>query len=124
MPTKILVVEDDLVIQDLMVRRFRKMDYDVLAASDGLEGVELAQTEFPDLILMDMRLPLMDGWEATRQLKTSSETRNIPIIALTAQTLDEDRRRCFEVGCDDYASKPLQFTHLIAKIEILLKKNR
>jgi len=107
-----------------MVRRLRKIEYEVLAVSNGLEGVKLAHAELPDLILMDMRLPLMDGWEATRQLKASSETRHIPVIALTAQTLEEDRQRCFDVGCDDYASKPLQFANLVAKIEELLKKKQ
>lgn len=120
---KILVIEDDLVIQDLMMRRFRRIDYDVFTASNGLEGIKIAQTQFPDIILMDMRLPVMDGWEAVQLLKSSSDTQHIPIIALTAQTLEEDQMRCFEVGCDDYASKPVQFTALLAKIENLLEKN-
>lgn len=120
MSKRILVVEDDIIIQDLMARRLKRMEYDVLVASNGLEGIKIAHLEVPDLILMDMRLPLLDGWEATRRLKASLETCNIPVIALTAQTLEEDQQKCLEVGCDDYVGKPVNFASLLEKIEMLL----
>jgi CheY-like chemotaxis protein len=91
-------------------------------AVDGQEGVALAHSEAPDLILMDMSLPVMDGWEATRQLKTASETMSIPVIALTAHAMSGDREKAIEVGCDDYDAKPIELARLLAKIEALLGK--
>ncbi len=118
---KILVVEDDILIQNLMVFKLKKESYEVIAASDGVEGVHLAQTELPDLILMDMRLPLLDGWEATEQLKTSPTTNTIPIIALTAQSYSIVQSKWDDVRCDAYAPKPIHFPTLLAQITTLTR---
>ena len=113
---KILVVEDDILIQNLMVFKLQKESYEVIVANDGVEGVRLAQIELPDLILMDMRLPLLDGWEATEKLKTSPGTNTIPIIALTAQSYSVVQAKWDNVRCDAYAAKPIHFPTLLAHI--------
>jgi two-component system, cell cycle response regulator DivK len=119
---KILLVEDNEMNRDMLSRRLHRRGYDVVIAVDGQEGVALAQAEAPDLILMDMSLPVMDGWEATRQLKAASETRAIPVIALTAHAMSGDRERAIEAGCDDYDAKPIDLPRLLVKIEALLGK--
>ena len=117
---KILILEDNEMNLDMLSRRLGRRGYDVISAKDGVKGVELAQTAGPDLILMDMSLPLMDGWKATRALKDDEATKDIPIIGLTAHAVDGDRERCLEVGCDEYESKPVHFPQLLAKISSLL----
>jgi two-component system, cell cycle response regulator DivK len=117
---KILLVEDNEMNRDMLGRRLQRRGYEVLIALDGAEGVAEAQTEVPDLILMDMSLPGLDGWEATRRLKAAPETRSIPIIALTAHAMSGDRDKAIEAGCDDYDTKPVEFDRLLAKIEALL----
>jgi len=119
--SKILLVEDNEMNSDMLSRRLQRKGHEVLVAMDGAQGVELAQSENPDLILMDMSLPVLDGWEATRQLKAVSETRDIPIIALTAHAMAGDREKCLEVGCDDYETKPVDFSRLLGKIQALLE---
>jgi two-component system cell cycle response regulator DivK len=119
---KILLVEDNEMNRDMLSRRLQRRGYEVLMATDGQEGVALAQSEAPDLILMDMSLPVMDGWEATRQLKAASETQSIPVIALTAHAMSGDRQKAMEAGCDDYDAKPIDMPRLLAKIEAFLGK--
>ena len=118
--TKILLVEDNEMNRDMLSRRLVRKKYEVLVAVDGRESVEVARSEAPDLILMDMSLPVMDGWEATRQLKANPETQAIPIIALTAHAMSGDREKALEAGCDDYDTKPIELPHLLGKIEALL----
>jgi two-component system cell cycle response regulator DivK len=122
--TKILVVEDNEMNRDMLSRRLVRKKYEVLVAVDGRESVEMARSEAPDLILMDMSLPVMDGWEATRQLKASPETQAIPIIALTAHAMSGDREKAMEAGCDDYDTKPIELPRLLGKIEGLLGGRR
>ncbi len=119
---KILVVEDNEMNRDMLSRRLQRRGYEVIVAVDGQESVVLAQTETPDLILMDMSLPVLDGWEATRQLKATPRTRSIPIIALTAHAMSSDRDQALEAGCDDYDTKPIERPRLLAKVELLLGK--
>jgi two-component system, cell cycle response regulator DivK len=119
---KILLVEDNEMNRDMLSRRLQRRGYEVVIAVDGQAGVALAQAEAPDLILMDMSLPVMDGWEATRQLKAASETMAIPVIALTAHAMSGDREKAMEAGCDDYDAKPIDLPRLLAKIEALLGK--
>ena len=119
---KILLVEDNEMNRDMLSRRLTRKQYEVLVAVDGGEGVEMARSEAPDLILMDMSLPVMDGWEATRLLKASPETGSIPIIALTAHAMSGDREKAVEAGCDDYDIKPVELPRLLAKMEALLGK--
>ncbi len=106
--------------RDMLSRRLQKRGYEVLIAVDGQLGVEMAQAEAPDLILMDMSLPVMDGWEATRTLKAAPETRDIPVIALTAHAMSTDRERAIEAGCDDYDTKPIELPRLLGKIQALI----
>jgi CheY-like chemotaxis protein len=120
--SKILLVEDDEMNRDMLSRRLERRGYQVIIAVNGHEGVVLARSHAPDLILMDMSLPVLDGWEATRQLKATPETRAIPIIALTAHAMSGDREHALEAGCDDYDSKPVEFTRLLGKIQVLLNK--
>ncbi|MBD2017559.1 response regulator [Microcoleus sp. FACHB-53] len=120
--SKILLVEDNEMNRDMLSRRLQRKGHEVLIALDGIQGIELAQAQQPDLILMDMSLPVMDGWQATQQLKAAPETRGIPIIALTAHAMAGDREKCLEVGCDDYDTKPVEFSRLLAKIQALLEK--
>lgn len=119
---KILLVEDNEMNRDMLSRRLQRKGHEVLIALDGVQGVDLAQSQNPDLILMDMSLPVMDGWEATQQLKAAPETSSIPIIALTAHAMAGDREKCLEVGCDDYDTKPVEFSRLLGKIQALLEK--
>ena len=121
MPT-ILIVEDNEMNRDMLSRRLQRKGHDVLIAVDGVQGVALAQSHQPDLILMDMSLPILDGWEATQQLKADPETSNIPIIALTAHAMAGDREKCLDVGCNDYDTKPVEFSRLLGKIQALLEK--
>jgi CheY-like chemotaxis protein len=113
---KILVVEDNDMNRDMVSRRLARRGLDVVVAVDGRQGVDMARSEAPDLILMDMSLPEIDGWEATRLLKADEATRAIPIIALTAHAMAGDREKALEAGCDDYDTKPIQFPGLMAKI--------
>jgi two-component system cell cycle response regulator DivK len=122
--TKILVVEDNEMNRDMLSRRLVRKKYEVLVAVDGGESVEMARSEAPDLILMDMSLPVMDGWEATRQLKASPETQAIPIVALTAHAMSGDREKAMEAGCDDYDTKPIELPRLLDKIEALLGERK
>ncbi len=117
--TKILLVEDNEDNRDMLSRRLERKDFVVVLAVDGQEGVNKAKEELPDIILMDMSLPVMDGWEATKVLKASPETENIPIIALTAHAMSSDREKAIEAGCDDYDTKPVDFKRLIDKIQKL-----
>ncbi len=119
---KILVVEDNELNRDMLTRRLARRGFETLVAADGRQGIAVARTQHPDLILMDMSLPELDGWEATRQIKSDPETRNIPVIALTAHAMTGDRERALEAGCDDYDTKPVEFAGLLEKIERLLKK--
>jgi two-component system cell cycle response regulator DivK len=118
--TKILVVEDNEMNLDMLSRRLSRQGYEVVAAQDGAAGVDRAASERPHIILMDMSLPVLDGWEATRRLKADPATREIPIIALTAHAMAEDREKAMAAGCDDYDTKPIDLPRLIEKIKKLL----
>ncbi len=120
--TKILLVEDNEENRDMLSRRLTRRGYKVGIAMDGEQGVTMAQSEVPDLILMDMDLPVLNGWDATRQLKAASATKSIPIIALTAHAMAGDREKALEAGCDDYDTKPIEFLRLLGKIEAFLGK--
>ena len=120
---KVLLVEDNEANRDGLSRHLRRKGYTILIAVDGQQGVDIARAEAPDLILMDMSLPVLDGWEATRQLKAASQTRDLPVIALTAHAMAGDRERAQEAGCDDYDTKPIEFARLLAKIESRVHKN-
>ena len=117
---KILLVEDNEMNLDMLSRRLQRRGYDVLVATDGATGVNIAKAEMPDLILMDMSLPIMDGWEATRRIKADNTTSAIPIIALTAHAIAGDREKAIAAGCDEYESKPVKFPALLAKIETFI----
>jgi len=117
---KILLVEDNEMNRDMLSRRLERKGHRVVVAQDGRQGYLLARSERPDLILMDLSLPVMDGWEVTRLLKANGNTRHIPIIVLTAHALVSDREKAFEAGCDDYDTKPVEFGRLSEKIENLL----
>jgi len=119
---KVLLVEDNEESRDGLARHLRRKGYETLLAVDGREGVNVARAEAPDLILMDMSLPGLDGWEATRQLKAELRTRGIPVVALTAHAMAGDREKALEAGCDDYETKPVEFAHLLGKIESLLRE--
>src|SRR6266850_5750968 len=119
---KILLVEDNEMNRDMLSRRLERKGYAVTLALDGAEGLHKARTEAPDLILMDMSLPVIDGWEATRQLKADENTRRIPIIALTAHAMANDEQRAREAGCDDFDTKPIELPRLLGKIEAQLQK--
>ena len=113
---KILLVEDNELNRDMLSRRLRRRDYDVEMAVDGQEGIDLTKSLMPDVILMDMSLPVIDGWTATGILKSDSTTSHIPIIALTAHAMDGERQKCLEAGCDDFDTKPIEFKRLLEKI--------
>ena len=117
---KILLVEDNEMNRDMLSRRLERRGYEVVIAVDGQQGVDLAQSASPDLILMDMSLPVIDGWEATRQLKAMERMKEVPIIALTAHAMSGDREKALEAGCDDYDTKPIELPRLLGKIETLL----
>lgn len=114
--TKILLVEDNEDNRDMLSRRLERKGFVVTFAIDGQDGVNKAKIELPDLILMDMSLPVIDGWEATRRLRASPETANIPVIALTAHAMSSDREKAIKAGCDDYDTKPVDFQRLLEKI--------
>ncbi len=119
---KILLVEDNEMNRDMLARRLERKGHQVVIAIDGKAGVEKGRSESPDLILMDMSLPVIDGWEATRLLKGSSQTRSIPIIALTAHAMAGDHEKALEAGCDDYDTKPVDLARLLGKIELLIRR--
>ena len=117
---RILVIEDNEMNRDMLSRRLVRRGYHVILATDGRQGISAARLEAPDLILMDMSLPEMDGWEAARHLKTDATTRRIPVIALTAHAMVSDRKRALDAGCDEYETKPIEFARLLAKIQAML----
>ena len=121
---KILLVEDNEMNRDMLSRRLQRRGYTVVNAEDGEKGLLLARSEAPDLILMDISLPAMDGWEVTRLLKANQSTRHIPIIALTAHAMVSDREKAIDAGCDDYDTKPVDFGRLSEKIENLLLEKK
>lgn len=120
---RILIVEDDAAIRDLLARRLNMAGYDAIFAEDGVRAIMASVSAAPDLILMDMGLPILNGWQATERIKKRPETRHIPIIALTAYALSEDRYRALNIGCDDFEPKPIDFDRLIRKIEKLLAES-
>jgi CheY-like chemotaxis protein len=120
---KILLVEDNEMNRDMLTRRLERRGFEVVCAADGLQGLEMGRSAAPDLILMDMSLPQLDGWEATRRLKADAATNSIPVIALTAHAMSGDRERALEAGCDDYDTKPIELPRLLEKIEALLPKS-
>ena len=117
---KILLVEDNEMNRDMLSRRLQRKGYEIVLALDGQSGVEMAQSQAPDLVLMDMSLPVLDGWEATRRLKADAATQHIPVIALTAHAMSSDREKAIEAGCDDYDTKPVELPRLLGKIAALL----
>jgi two-component system cell cycle response regulator DivK len=119
---RILLVEDEEMNRDSLARLLRRRGYEVLIAVDGAQGVALAQAEAPDLILMDMSLPVLDGWEATRRLKAAPETQGIPIVALTAHAMGTHREQALAAGCDDYDTKPIDLARLLPRLEALLTR--
>jgi two-component system, cell cycle response regulator DivK len=117
---KVLLVEDNEMNRDMLSRRLTRRGFEVVFAADGQQGVDLARSEKPDIILMDMSLPVMDGWEATRRIKEDGTMRRIPVIGLTAHAMSGDREKAIEAGCDDYDSKPVEIERLLGKINRLL----
>jgi two-component system cell cycle response regulator DivK len=120
--SKLLLVEDNEMNRDMLVRRLQRRGFEVVVALDGAQGIALAKSESPALILMDISLPVLDGWEATRQLKMAAETKSIPVIALTAHAMTGDREKCIAAGCDDFDTKPVEISRLLDKIATLLQK--
>lgn len=118
---RILLVEDNEMNRDMLSRRLARHGYEVVIAVDGRQGVDMAASERPDLILMDMGLPVIDGWEATRRIKANDATKAIPVIALTAHAMAGDREKAIAMGCDDYDTKPVEVTRLLGKIAALLE---
>jgi two-component system cell cycle response regulator DivK len=118
--TTILIVEDNEMNRDMLSRRLERKGYQVLIAVDGAMGIAVAREKSPDLILMDMSLPVVDGWEATRRLKADEALKHIPVIALTAHAMANDRQKALEAGCNEYDTKPIELPRLLAKIETLL----
>lgn len=119
---KILLVEDNEMNRDMLSRRLQRKGYEVVIATDGAQGVAVARSEQPDLILMDMSLPILDGWEATRKIKADPATGAVPVIALTAHAMAGDQEKCVAAGCDDYDTKPVDLARLLGKIELLLAR--
>lgn len=119
---KILLIDDNELNRDMLSRRLEKKGYEIIMALDGQQGIVMAISKLPDLILMDMNLPIIDGWEASKKLKANTVTQGIPIIALTAHTFLGDKEKAFNAGCDDYDTKPIDLPRLLSKIEALLKK--
>ena len=117
----ILIVEDNELNRDMLSRRLQRRGYDVLLAVDGEDGLDVARANAPDLVLMDMSLPTVDGWEATRRMKSDDALRHIPVIALTAHAMANDRDKALAAGCDDYDTKPIELPRLLAKMEALLR---
>jgi CheY-like chemotaxis protein len=122
--TRILLVEDNEMNRDMLSRRLSRAGYEVVIAVDGLRALSAARSEVPDLILMDMSLPEIDGWEATRRLKADAATRRIPVIALTAHAMVSDRQKALEAGCDDYDTKPVDLPRLLGKMQTVLDRER
>jgi two-component system cell cycle response regulator DivK len=120
MMTRILLVEDNEMNRDMLSRRLERKEFEVIIAVDGQAGVNMADSEAPDLILMDLSLPVIDGWEATRQIKANPATQSIPVIALTAHAMSGDEEKALQAGCDDYDTKPVNFQRLLGKIDTLL----
>ena len=118
--TRVLLVEDNDMNRDMLSRRLRRRGFEVVIATDGAQGLAMAGAEKPDVILMDMSLPVLDGWEATRRLKAAPDTAGIPVIGLTAHAMATDRDKCLEAGCDEYDTKPVELPRLLGKIERLL----
>ncbi|HTH94946.1 MAG TPA: response regulator [Rhodocyclaceae bacterium] len=119
---KILLVEDNEMNRDMLSRRLIRQGFEVVMAIDGQQGVDMASVEKPDLILMDMSLPVINGWEATEKVKANPETKHIPVIALTAHAMAEDREKCIAAGCDDFDTKPVELPRLLEKIKALLAR--
>ena len=119
---KVLLVEDNEMNRDMLSRRLALRGFEVVLAADGAQGVQMAKTEMPDLILMDMSLPVLDGWGATRQIRAEAATKSIPLIALTAHAMDGDRERAIEAGCNDYDTKPVELSRLLDKMDRLLSE--
>ncbi|HEY0141801.1 MAG TPA: response regulator [Thermoanaerobaculia bacterium] len=119
--TTILIVEDNELNRDMLSRRLQRRGYDVLLAVDGQDGLDVARANAPDLVLMDMSLPTVDGWEATRRMKSDDALRHIPVIALTAHAMANDREKALAAGCDDYDTKPIELPRLLGKMEVLLR---
>ena len=120
---KVLLVEDNEMNRDMLSRRLVRRGFDVLMAIDGEQGVQMAKTEMPDLILMDMSLPVLDGWEATRRIKAEASTKSIPLIALTAHAMAGDREKSLQAGCDDYDTQPIELLRLLDKMDRLLTES-
>lgn len=119
---KILLVEDNEMNRDMLSRRLQRQGYEIVMAVDGAQGVEMAKAEQPALILMDMSLPVMDGWEATKSIKADAQTSQIPVIGLTAHAMAGDREKCLEAGCDDYDTKPVELQRLLQKMKEQLER--
>jgi two-component system, cell cycle response regulator DivK len=119
---RVLLIEDNEANRDMLSRRLARRGYQISIATDGRQGIAAAQAEQPDLILMDMSLPEIDGWEVTRQLKSQQATQHIPVIALTAHAMVSDRQRALEVGCDDFDTKPVELSRLLSKMTSLLER--
>jgi len=119
---RILIIEDNEENRDALARRLQRRGYDVVMAGDGQQGVEMAKSEKPDLILMDMNMPVLDGWRASQLVRADPETRELPIIGLTAHALAGDREKALQAGCSDYHTKPVDFPRLLAQIEVLIRK--
>ena len=119
--SKILLVEDNEMNRDMLTRRLERKGFEVVIAIDGKAGIDMASSSNPDIILMDLSLPVIDGWEATRQIKANAATQSIPVIALTAHAMAGDEEKALQAGCDDYDTKPVNFQRLLGKIETLLK---
>jgi CheY-like chemotaxis protein len=118
--TRILLVEDDKMNRDMLARRLKWEGHEIIMAADGAQAIMLAQAEHPDIVLMDLGLPIMSGWEATQRIKTGPSTSAIPVIALTAFAMAEDRVKALEIGCDEFETKPVNFPRLLEKIQVLL----
>ncbi len=121
---KILLVEDNEMNRDMLSRRLVRKKFEVVIAVDGVEGVEMSISEAPNIIIMDMSLPELDGWEATRRIKANPQTKSIPVIAMTAHAMTGDREKCLQAGCDDYDTKPVELSRLLEKIKNLISKNQ
>lgn len=119
---RILLIEDNEMNRDMLSRRLKRRGFEVIVAKDGGEGVDMAHSEHPDLILMDMSLPVKDGWTATKEIKDAEDTKHIPVISLTAHAMSGDREQALAAGCDDYDTKPIELPRLLSKIETLLAR--
>ena len=118
---KLLLVEDNEMNRDMLSRRLQKKGFEVICASDGESAVAMTRAQLPDLVVMDLSLPVLDGWEATRRIKADPATKGIPVLVLTAHAMEADRQRALDAGCDDYDTKPVNFNRLLGKIESLLQ---